>query len=63
MGSIVVCGGSVIGLSAAMMLAVDGHQVTVPESNPQGAPTSALEAWESRFIIGWHDFTVFPAAN
>lgn len=48
MGSIVVCGGSVIGLSAAMMLAADGHQVTVLESNPQGAPTSALEAWESR---------------
>ncbi len=47
MGSIVVCGGSVIGLSVAMMLAADGHQVTVLEANPQGVPADSLAAWDS----------------
>ena len=47
MGSVVVCGGSVIGLSAAMMLAKDGHQVTILEANPQDVPASSQTAWES----------------
>jgi 2-polyprenyl-6-methoxyphenol hydroxylase-like FAD-dependent oxidoreductase len=47
MASIVVCGGSMIGLSTAMMLARDGHDVTVLERDPAPPPTSAPEAWTS----------------
>jgi 2-polyprenyl-6-methoxyphenol hydroxylase-like FAD-dependent oxidoreductase len=47
MGSIVVCGGSVIGLCTAMMLAQDGHQVTVFEADPAGVPATPGEAWQS----------------
>ena len=38
-----------IGLTAAMMLAADGHQVTVLEADPDGAPAPApaTDAWGS----------------
>jgi 2-polyprenyl-6-methoxyphenol hydroxylase-like FAD-dependent oxidoreductase len=45
MASIVVCGGSVIGLSTAMMLARDGHEVTVVEADPDGLPSVPVHAW------------------
>jgi 2-polyprenyl-6-methoxyphenol hydroxylase-like FAD-dependent oxidoreductase len=48
MASIVICGGSAIGLSTAMMLADDGHQVTVLEADPAAPPELATDAWS-----GW----------
>jgi 2-polyprenyl-6-methoxyphenol hydroxylase-like FAD-dependent oxidoreductase len=43
--SIVVCGGGIVGLSAGMMLAQDGHQVTVLEADPAPPPADAADAW------------------
>lgn len=46
MGRIVVCGGGVIGLSTAMLLARDGHQVTVLETDPSPVPEAPAQAWQ-----------------
>ncbi len=48
MAEIVMCGGSVVGLTAAMLLANDGHHVTVLEADGAAPPSSPEAAWE-----GW----------
>jgi 2-polyprenyl-6-methoxyphenol hydroxylase-like FAD-dependent oxidoreductase len=47
MASIVICGGSVIGLSVAMMLTADGHDVVVLEADPDPVPDSVDAAWSA----------------
>jgi 2-polyprenyl-6-methoxyphenol hydroxylase-like FAD-dependent oxidoreductase len=47
MADVVVCGGSVLGLSTAMMLARDGHEVTVLERDPVPVPDTWDEAWST----------------
>jgi 2-polyprenyl-6-methoxyphenol hydroxylase-like FAD-dependent oxidoreductase len=46
MTGIVVLGGGVSGLSAGLMLARDGHEVTVLERDAAPAPESGERAWE-----------------
>ncbi len=48
LSEIIVCGAGVIGLATAVMLARDGHDVTVVEADPQDAPVDAGAAWD-----GW----------
>jgi 2-polyprenyl-6-methoxyphenol hydroxylase-like FAD-dependent oxidoreductase len=47
MARIVVIGGGVVGLGAAMVLAGDDHEVIVLERDPAGPPRDPLQAWES----------------
>src|SRR4051794_21021376 len=46
MATVVVAGGGLIGLSTAMLLAKDGHDVTVLERDPNPPPATSVDAWE-----------------
>jgi glycine/D-amino acid oxidase-like deaminating enzyme len=47
MSRILVLGGGVIGLSMAMMLARQGHSVTILEHDSEPLPVSAEAAWRA----------------
>ena len=63
MGSVIVVGGGPIGLASAMLLARDGHDVTVLEKDPQGSPGSALEAWGDWERVGVAQFRQIHAMH
>lgn len=46
MAKIAIAGGGVVGLCTAMLLARDGHQVTVLERDAQPPPPDPLDAWD-----------------
>ena len=45
MAEIVVVGGGVVGMGLGMLLARDGHAVTILERDPQSAPKDPEAAW------------------
>src|SRR5262245_4281537 len=56
MADIIVCGGSMIGLTTAMLLARDGHTVTVLERDPAEMPESWEAAWTEWERVGVPQF-------
>jgi 2-polyprenyl-6-methoxyphenol hydroxylase-like FAD-dependent oxidoreductase len=67
MGRIVVCGGGVVGLSVASMLADDGHEVDVLEGDAAPPPAHPAQAWEEWARAGVSQFrqphNVLPRAR
>ncbi len=47
MAKVIVLGGGVCGLASGLMLARDGHEVTVLERDPAPVPESSDRAWEA----------------
>jgi len=46
MSSVLIIGGGICGLGTALLLARDGHDVTVLERDPDAAPATPQDAWE-----------------
>ena len=44
---VVVLGAGICGLTAGLLLAPDGHEVTLLERDPAPVPDSAADAWEA----------------
>src|SRR5215472_17370525 len=66
MSRILVLGGGVIGLSIAMMLARQGHYVTVFERDSEplpGSPEEAWETWERRGVAQFRQAHYFHASG
>ena len=61
MAGIVVVGAGVVALGTAMLLAGDGHQVTVLERDPDGPPADPDEAWERWQRPGLNQFRMAHA--
>jgi 2-polyprenyl-6-methoxyphenol hydroxylase-like FAD-dependent oxidoreductase len=47
MSRIIVVGGGLVGLATALLIAKQGHEVTVLERDPQPSPATPEEAWDS----------------
>src|SRR5689334_8353999 len=45
MADVVVAGGGICGLAAALVLARDGHAVTVVDRDPRPLPSTVEDAW------------------
>lgn len=56
MARVVVCGGSVVGLTVALLLARSGHDVVVLEQDPDAAPhpDMAWETWARKGVSQFH---------
>ncbi len=65
MGSIIVVGGGIVGLGAAVMLANDGHQVTVLERDaaPPPPPGEAWDNWDRRGVSQFRMIHLLLAAS
>ena len=56
MAAVVVAGGGLVGNCTAMLLAADGHSVTVLERDPDPPPASPEEAWSAWTRRGVNQF-------